>query len=74
MWSREDNAPSVQEFKVTYSVVYNSITLSKAAQIEKEIKRMFNDACKIDIKLEKTDEIIWDSVNDYGDEDFIWYF
>ncbi len=48
-----------KQFKVTFTVTYNSITLTKAAELEKVFRDRFSDACNVDIKLEETTGIIF---------------
>ncbi len=48
-----------KQFKVTLTVTYNSITLAKAAELEKIFRDRFSDACNVDIKLEETTGIIF---------------
>ena len=38
-------------FTVTYKIVYNKITLAKAAELEKKIRSEHEDACSVDIDL-----------------------
>ena len=42
-----------QEFEVTYTVTYNSITLQRAAELEKVFRDKFNDACKVEVNVKK---------------------
>ena len=41
------------KFKVTYEIVYNAITLDEAAAIERNIKKRFDDACKVNVEVKK---------------------
>jgi len=41
-----------QNFKVTYTITYNSITLQEAADLEKAIRASHRKACKIEVDLE----------------------
>lgn len=42
-----------QQFKVIYEIVYNSITLEHAAQLEKKIREQYKDACSVNVKVEQ---------------------
>lgn len=42
-----------QRFEVKFIITYNAITLSEAAETEITIKKMFDDACSIKIKVNK---------------------
>lgn len=42
-----------QEFEVTYTVIYNSITLQRAAELEKIFRDKFGDACKVEVTVKK---------------------
>ena len=42
-----------QEFEVTYTVTYNSITLQRAAELEKIFRGKFGDACKVEVTVKK---------------------
>lgn len=42
-----------QEFKVTYTVVYNSIALSEASKIEQEIKMNHEGACSVKTSVDE---------------------
>ena len=55
-YANENANENASEFKVTYSIVFNSINLQQAAEKEKEIRKIFKDACKIEIKLEGVQE------------------
>ena len=49
-----------QKFKTTFTITFNEMTLDEAAAMEWRIKSMYEDACKIDVELEKVEgEIIW---------------
>lgn len=54
-----------QKFEVKYTITYNAITLDEAAKKEKDIKKKYKDACKVEIKLEKPCSegtlLIWDT-------------
>lgn len=48
-----------QKFNVTYSIVYNSITLKQASEIEKKLKKILaKDSCEIKIDLGIEDIIV----------------
>ena len=49
----EVKAKNTQKFKVTYSIVYNAISLTRAAILEDLIKAKHSTACKVDVKVEK---------------------
>jgi len=36
------------KFKTTFKITFNSITLEEAAKLEKQIKKVFKDACSLD--------------------------
>jgi len=42
-----------QEFEVTFTVTYNSITLQRAAELEKIFRDKFGDACKVEVTVKK---------------------
>ena len=46
-----------KEFEVTFSVTYNSITLQKAAELEKIFKEKFGDACTININVKEANTL-----------------
>lgn len=48
-----------QEFKVAFEVTYNSITLAKAAELEKVFRDKFSDACNVEVKVEKINSNVW---------------
>lgn len=43
----DDSKQKRQEFEVTYTITYNSITLAEAAKREMEIKKQHRKACKV---------------------------
>ena len=52
----------LEQYEVTYTIVYNSITLDRAGKLEKQIKKEYGDACTIDLKileLPKCNENTW---------------
>jgi len=48
-----DWGPSCQNFKVTFTITYNSITLQEAAYLEKAINIQHSEACTREVDLEK---------------------
>jgi hypothetical protein len=44
---------NVSQFKTTFTITYNSITLEEAAKFEKEIRKQHKEACNVDIRLSK---------------------
>ena len=53
IFSQSEKIPEPQKFQVTYTVVYNAITLDEAAAKEKDIKSKHKDACKISLSLKE---------------------
>jgi len=46
--------PKAQEFEVTYTITYNSLTLSEAAELEEKIRKEHKDACKVNISVKES--------------------
>ena len=44
-----------QKFKVTYTVIYNALTLKEASRIETQIKGNHKNACRIKTKVDSAD-------------------
>jgi len=70
----EERNHDLQEFEVTIKIVYNSIPLEKAVELEKEIKRQHKGACTVTI--EKIEPVSSWSVVGYGFEmdSGYWYY
>lgn len=47
-----------KEFLVTYKIQYNAMTLQDAAAKEKEIKKRYDKACRIEVEIEEKTEIV----------------
>ena len=47
-----------KEFKTTFTITYNNITLERASELEKIINQTFHDACTVDVELENVDLLI----------------
>jgi len=64
-----------QKFETTFTIVFNEITLEEASQLEKRIKRIFRDACKIEVELDKVEQefitIYTDDTTPVWDFDYI---
>jgi len=52
-----------QQFLVKYVIQYNSISLSEAAHLEKEIKKRYDDACDVQVIVEKIPGEGWITVD-----------
>lgn len=50
--------PTPQRFKVTYTITYNTITLSQADSLEQLLKSKFKDACSININLDNASPVL----------------
>lgn len=60
-----------QQFEVKFTITYNSITLSEAAMLEEKIKKEYDDACSVDIKVnEPASGTI--SIGNWNDEGIIY--
>ena len=44
-----------QEYEVIYKVKYNSITLERAAEIDRQIRKQYDDSCDVDTNIEEID-------------------
>jgi len=57
-------APKLSEplgaWEVTYTITYNDITLEKAGDVERKLKTLFGDACKIEVSQLKQYDVEWD--------------
>ena len=45
--------PEAQKFEVTYTITYNSVTLSEAAELEEKIREEHKDACKVSVAVKE---------------------
>ena len=49
-----------KKFEVKFIITYNALTLQQAADMEKSIRKQFNDACKVNVKINETSsQITW---------------
>ena len=46
--------PEAQKFEVTYTITYNSVTLSEAAELEEKIREEHKDACKVSVAVKES--------------------
>ena len=46
-----ENEKKPQQFKVTYTVIYNSISLADAAKLEAQVIKEHADSCDISVEL-----------------------
>lgn len=47
----EDKKQEPKKFEVIFTVRYNEMTLGEAAEKEKEFRKLFKDACDVDVAL-----------------------
>ena len=47
----EDKKEEPKKFKTVFTVQYNEMTLEEAAKKEKEFRKLYKDACKVDVTL-----------------------
>ena len=53
-----------KQFKTTITITYNQLTLAEASKKEAEAKKIYGDACKVDISLQDGDTIsgtVWNN-------------
>lgn len=48
----EERKFEAKEFETVITITYNAITLEQAEKLEAYVKHKFNDACKVDLKLD----------------------
>ena len=46
-----DDKVQPKKFEITFVVTYNELTLEEAGKKEAEIRKLFEDACKVDVKV-----------------------
>lgn len=51
-----------QKFLVKYTIQYNAITLGDAAAKEMHIRHLFEDACSVDVGVEKSNTFYFHTV------------
>ena len=55
----QQNKVSAKKFEITYTVKYNAITLQEAADLELVFRKLYKDACRVDVKVKEAQ-------NDWG--------
>ena len=56
--------PEAQKFEVTYTITYNSVTLSEAAELEEKIREEHKDACKVSVAVKEPSSFLIGSLID----------
>lgn len=49
----------LKKFEVKFVVKYNAITLQEAAEKERQFKKLYKDACKVNVKITEAQNIGW---------------
>lgn len=47
------------KFKMSYTVIYNAITLGEASNIETRIKKENKDACSVDVEVKSNTSTVY---------------
>ena len=61
--SRAEVTQEPQKFEIKYIIKYNSLTFQEASDKEILIRKKFEDACSIDIKVDEVSTITFYEVN-----------
>lgn len=56
-----------KKFSVTYSITFNSLTLTEAGAKERAIRELFDDACKVDVVVADVGQDWHGTISDAAD-------
>ena len=48
-----------KKFEVKFIITYNALTLQQAADMEKSIRKQFDDACKVNVKVDEASRTVY---------------